>query len=47
MPTCDVSFTVGDAGTPAADLEVRGTPTNTTLVLDSGVSFAGTGETAR
>ena len=42
--TPEIPFTVGDAGTPAADLEVRGSSSNTTLVPDSGISFGGSGE---
>lgn len=42
-PTAAIAFTIGDAETPANNLTVSGTSTNTTLVPNANISFAGTG----
>jgi hypothetical protein len=40
-----VAFTIGDAETPVANLTVAGSSSNTSLVPNSGILFAGTGAT--
>jgi hypothetical protein len=41
--TGPIAFTVGDAGTPAGNLTVTGSSSNTTLVPNSNISFGGSG----
>ncbi len=42
-PTNAISFTVGDAETPAANLTVSGTSSNQTLVPNGNITFGGAG----
>jgi large repetitive protein len=42
-PTGAIPFTVGDAGTPAGNLTVSGSSSNTTLVPNSNINFNGSG----
>jgi gliding motility-associated-like protein len=42
-PTEPIPFTIGDAETPAADLIVSATSSNTTIVPTGGITFEGTG----
>jgi hypothetical protein len=43
VPTGEIPFTVGNAETTASDLEVTGSSSNTTLVPNGDIAFAGTG----
>lgn len=40
-PTGDIPFTVGDSETPAADLTLAGSSSNTTLVPNANITFGG------